>query len=125
MTASPDKTTPVRDSTAEWWARVRAPIGAGDGTVPPHNSTVIEWDDQGGERVEVVYGEWRWTDWDGESVGIDEHGNVRVETTCFVDLSAAQWREIATVAAHVAAAVEVRKRAAEQEDETPDDPQVS
>lgn len=91
--------------SSDYWARVRAPIGAGDGTVPPYN-----FRDGKAKKCDA----WRWQDWDGDALVINEYGSVRCETDCFVQLSAAQWAEIAVVAAHVApivAAMEERASA--------------
>lgn len=80
----------------EYWERVRAPIGAGGGTVPPYN-----FRDGKAKKCDA----WRWEDWDGDALIINEYGAVHAETECFVQLSAAQWAEIAVVAAHVAQVV--------------------
>jgi hypothetical protein len=90
----------VRQASAEhetvkdWWARVTAPIGVGDGTLPPFNHAAGE-----GENRRRA---WRWEDWDGDAFVIDEYGCTWAETESHVQLSDRQWVEVAVVATHVA-----------------------
>lgn len=54
---------------------------------------------------------WEWMDWDGDELYIDEYGGIRCETEAMVQPSAAQWQQIAAVAAHLA--TEVGRKEAE------------